>query len=135
MMLSLGGYLFSVNTGSYQQLQHTTGARWASSDRLNGAPALQTTGLPATALTLNGVIYPRTVLEKLSFIQLRASAQTRKPQWLVDGTGLVWGQWVINELQEQHTVFWPNGQARKITFELQLTQYSGAGSFWEAVTQ
>ena len=42
---------------------------------------------------------------------------------LVDGTGRIWGLWVINRIDETQTLFSGNGVPQKIAFTLQLTQY------------
>lgn len=127
MMLSFGKYVFAVNTTSYQQLQRTVGATWTATERLNTTPALHATGFPASTITLCGVIYPKTALELSAFSALRTQAQQLTPHWLVDGSGKVWGQWVITRLQETQTLFWSNGQPRQITFDVQLMQYNTTG--------
>ncbi len=132
MMLSLGRYPFSVNTSSYQQLQRTVAMRWAAVERLGTSPALQALGRAATHITLTGVVYPQKASELSIFSALRTQALT--PHWLVDGNGRVWGQWVIQQLQEQHTVFWPNGQPRKITFTVQLMEYANTDHLPDTLT-
>nr|BDD44926.1 oxidoreductase [Coxiellaceae bacterium] len=135
MMLSLGSYQFSVSTTSYQQLQRTSGVKWVATPRLNTTPALQVTGLAASTLKLDGVVYPKSTLPLSILSALRTEAQQRTPHWLVDGTGKVWGQWVIQQLQETHTVFCSNGQPRKITFALQLMQYTNSGYLPDSLPQ
>ena len=43
---------------------------------------------------------------------------------MVDGTGRVWGQWVINEAEEIRRVFEADGAPRRIDFTLKLLRYN-----------
>ena len=46
-----------------------------------------------------------------------------EPHLLVDGSGYVWGKWVIEKIDEQQSYFFEDGRPRKIEFHLELTEY------------
>ena len=46
------------------------------------------------------------------------------PIYMVDGTGRVWGQWVINESEEIRRVFEADGAPRPLDFTLKLLRYN-----------
>ena len=54
---------------------------------------------------------------------LRRLALGTEPLDLVDGTGKVWGLFVLLEVTEKQTEFLANGQPRKIEFALKLLEY------------
>jgi uncharacterized protein len=53
---------------------------------------------------------------------LRALADEGRPQALVEGTGIVYGSYVINSLSETKKELFNDGTPRMIEFQLQLTR-------------
>lgn len=120
MMLALGMFVFSLHTAAYQEMQRQTGWRHSTSSRVGTNPASQFLGLGEDAITLPGIILPELAGTVLSLDALRQMAGTGKAWPMVEGTGRLCGLWVIDNLTETRTIFFPNGAARRIEFTLSL---------------
>lgn len=123
VMLSLGDFVFGINTAAYEQLRRSTRWRWAAQQRLGRDPARQFLGSGDDAITLAGVIYT-TFRGGLGQIQtLRERASQGVPRLMADSFGLIHGHWIIEGLDETQTEFFANGAPRKIEFNLSLKFY------------
>ena len=120
MMLSLGMFVFSLSTLAYQELQRQTNWRHASNSRVGAPPALQFVGRGDDTITLPGIILPELAGSVLSLDALRLMANTGKAWPMVDGTGRIYGLWVIESLSETKTVFFRDGTPRRIEFTVTL---------------
>lgn len=62
------------------------------------------------------VIYPHDKggLNQMSLMQAHAALGI--PLHLTDGTGQVWGQWVIKQVEETSTLFEADGTPRRVEF-------------------
>ena len=120
MMLSLGMFVFSLSTLAYQELQRQTNWRHASNSRVGAPPALQFVGRGEDTITLPGIILPELAGSALSLDALRLMATTGKAWPMVEGTGRIYGLWVIESLSETKTVFFRDGTPRRIEFTLTL---------------
>lgn len=120
MMLSLGMFVFSLSTLAYQELQRQTNWRHASNSRVGAPPALQFVGRGDDTITLPGIILPELAGSVLSLDALRLMANTGKAWPMVEGTGRIYGLWVIESLSETKTVFFRDGTPQRIEFILTL---------------
>lgn len=120
MMLALGMFVFSLSTAAYQELQRQTEWRHASNSRVGAAPARQFTGRGDDSITLPGVILPELAGSALSLDALRLMANTGKAWPMVEGSGRIYGLWVIESLSETKTIFFRDGTPRRIEFTLNL---------------
>ncbi|NWC43438.1 phage tail protein [Pseudomonas sp. KBS0710] len=120
MMLSLGMFVFSLSTLAYQELQRQTNWRHASNSRVGAAPALQFVGRGEDTITLPGLLLPELAGSILSLDALRLMANTGKAWPMVEGTGRIYGLWVIESLSETKTLFFRDGTPRRIEFTLTL---------------
>lgn len=120
MMMALGVFVFGLETLAYQEFQRQTQWRHASTSRIGAQPARQFTGRGDETLTLPGVLLPGLAGVALSLDALRFMADTGKAWPLVEGTGRLYGAWVIESLQETRTLFFRDGAARRIEFSLAL---------------
>jgi len=119
-MLALGMFVFSLSTAAYQELQRQTDWRHASNSRIGAAPARQFVGRGEDAITLPGVILPELAGSPLSLDALRLMANTGKAWPVVEGSGRIYGLWVIESLSETKTFFFRDGTPRRIEFTLSL---------------
>ena len=126
MMLSLGMFVFSLSTLAYQELQRQTNWRHASNSRVGAPPALQFVGRGDDTITLPGIILPELAGSVLSLDALRLMANTGKAWPMVEGTGRIYGLWVIESLSETKTVFFRDGTPRRIEFTLTLKRTDDA---------
>lgn len=120
MMLALGMFVFSLPTLAYQQLQRQTDWRHASNSRIGAQPARQFLGRGEDEITLPGVLLPELAGSMMSLDEIRAMGNTGKAWALVEGTGRVYGLFVIESLSETRSVFFRDGTARRIEFSLTL---------------
>lgn len=120
MMLALGMFVFSLSTAAYQELQRQTDWRHPSSNRVGAAPARQFIGRGDDTITLPGVILPELAGSFLSLDALRLMANTGSAWPMVEGSGRIYGLWVIESLSETKTLFFRDGTPRRIEFTLSL---------------
>ena len=120
MMLALGMFVFSLSTLAYQELQRQTEWHHPSSSRVGAAPARQFIGRGDDSINLPGIIFPELAGTTLSLDALRLMANTGKAWPMIEGTGRIYGLWVIESLSETKTVFFRDGTPRRIEFTLSL---------------
>lgn len=122
MMMALGMFIFSLETLAYQEFQRQTDWRHGSTSRIGTNPARQYMGRGDDSITLPGVLLPALAGTQLSLDALRYMADTGKAWPLIEGTGKIYGTWVIESLSETRTLFFRDGQARRIEFTLKLVR-------------
>lgn len=120
MMMALGMFIFSLETLAYQEFQRQTQWRHGSTSRIGTNPARQYLGRGDDTITLPGVLLPALAGTPTSLDVLRDMADSGKAWALVEGTGRVYGAWIIESLSETRTLFFPDGAARRIEFTLTL---------------
>jgi len=120
--MALGMFVFSLETLAYQEFQRQTDWRHSSTSRIGTNPARQYLGRGEDSITLPGVLLPGLVGSPLSLDTLRMMADTGKAWPLVQGDGRIFGLWVIESLSETRTLFFRDGAARRIEFNLKLSR-------------
>lgn len=124
MLMSLGLFVFGLDTLAYQTLKRDTQWRHNSKNRVGKSPAYQAMGKGTDVITLSGWQSPELAGDRLSLDALREMGNTGEPYVFVTGNGEVLGLWVIKKVSETQTLFYPNGQPRRIEFSIQITQVS-----------
>lgn len=122
IMMALGLYIFSLHTVPYQQLQRQLSWRHPSQSRIGKRPARQYAGPGDDTITLSGVLYPEVTGGRISLAALETMADTGKAWPLIEATGIYYGLYVIEEISQTSTLFFPDGAARKIEFSLKLSR-------------
>ena len=120
MMMCLGQFVFGMDTLAYLDFQRQTDWRHPTSSRIGAAPARQFVGRGEDSITLQGLLVPELVGSTLSLDVLRVMADTGRSWPLVEGTGRIYGLWVIVSLSEGRTLFFADGAARRIEFSIKL---------------
>lgn len=120
MMMSLGQFVFSLGTAAYQDLQRQTQWRHPSSNRVGVRPARQFAGQGDDSITMAGLIAPDVTGKIESLDTLREMGDSGSGWPLVEGTGRVYGQFVIEGLTEGQTLHFQDGAPRRIDFSLSL---------------
>lgn len=123
VMLALGDYRFGLSTAAYQTLERTSQWRWPTQDRIGTAPASQFVGPGGETVSLSGMIYPHYKGGLGQLDAMRAEAGKGEPLMLVDGTGKVWGKYVITEIREGQRTLFSNGAPRCQEFDVTLQSY------------
>lgn len=120
MMATLGLFVFVLQSAPYQQLQQDISWRHVTNSRVGLRPATQFLGVDEETITLSGELYPELTGGTLSLMTLQWMADTGKAWPLIEGTGFIYGMFVITSLSRTRTFFSPNGHASKIEFTLTL---------------
>jgi phage protein U len=119
-MLCLGLFVFELDTLSYQELQRRSSWRHAEQQLVGARPASQYLGPGDDVITLTGVVLPEFAGMPTSLAVLRLMADQGAAWVLVEGTGTLYGAFVITELQETRSLFYATGEPRRIEFTLTL---------------
>jgi hypothetical protein len=120
MMMSLDQFVFSLRTVPYKELQRQRTWKHRTNSRVGVRDASQFTGAGDDTITLSGMIAPETIGSIVSLEKLAAMGDVGDAYVLVDGTGNVYGAFVIESLNETATYHTPEGIPRKIEFNLAL---------------
>lgn len=120
MMMALGMFVFGMETLAYQEFQRQREWRHGPTSRIGTNPARQFLGKGDDTITLPGVLVPALAGATISLDTLAYMADTGKAWPLVEGTGRIYGAWVIESLSETRTYFFRDGAARRIEFTLTL---------------
>jgi phage protein U len=126
MMLSLGQFVFSIQTAAYQQLERASEWRHSANQRVGARPAAQYVGPGEDTITLEGLLLPELTGDRSNLDQLRDMAATGSACPLVDGSGVVYGAWVLTRLNETSTLFFADGTPRRVEFTLALRRVDDA---------
>lgn len=120
MMMVLGLYVFMLRTVPYQELQYQRSWRHATNNRVNRRPTTQFLGPDNDSLTLSGVLLPEVTGGALSLMALELMAELGKAWPLIEGSGTIYGMFVIESLSQTKAEFFSNGLPRRIEFTLTL---------------
>ena len=123
VMMQIGGFQFSIGTAAYQELTRIHAWRWNEIPRAGRAPASQYDGPAAATMELSGVIYPHYKGGTGQIAAMRTEAGKGEPLMLVDGTGKVWGKWVILTIEEGQDRHFDKGLPLRQRFRISLREY------------
>jgi len=120
MMLSLGMFVFAIPTLAYEEMKRRADYRHARSARIGARDATQFVGPGDETISLSGAAFAELSDGQASLDQLRDMGASGDAWPLVDGTGRVYGAFVIEGIDEGQSHFLPDGTARKIDFSIAL---------------
>lgn len=121
-MMTLGLFVFSMDTLPYQDFKHSLGWRHPSNSRVGARPSRQYLGTDDETITLSGVLLPEITGGGASLRMLRQMADSGKAWPLIEGTGDMLGVYVIEKLDLGRSVFFADGAARRVEFTLALAR-------------
>ena len=134
--MKLGGFEFSIQAASFEQLNYVTNYRWQPSDTSSSdkSSRMQFRGTDNRTIEIKGTIFPQLVANGLGQLDLmRKEASKGKPLTMcyietTDGyrgnVGRILGEWCITKISEDRTLFLANGTPREINFTMSLTSYT-----------
>lgn len=122
MMMALGMFVFGLHTLPYQQFQRQVTWRHPANSRVGARPTRQFLGRGDEGITLSGVLYPEITGGKITLSVLEAMADEGMSWPLIEGTGLFYGLFVVEDMATTHTEFFADGAPRKIEFSLKLAR-------------
>lgn len=120
MMMTLGLFVFMLKTVPYQQLQHQRSWRFPTNSRVGVRPSVQFMGPDNDTVTLSGVLLPEMTGGRLTLFALEQIAELGCAWPLIEGSGAIYGMFVIESLSKTCTEFFSNGACRRIEFTLTL---------------
>ncbi|CDH07624.1 phage tail protein [Xenorhabdus bovienii] len=120
MMAALGLFVFMLKTTPYQSLQHQQSWRFGFNNRVGARPAFQFMGPNNDTLTLSGTLYPEISGGRLSLLALELMADSGKAWSFLDGSGAIYGMFIIESIDQTKSEFFADGAARKIDFTVTL---------------
>lgn len=137
MMMSLGLFVFKLNTLPYQTLGRIVNYNWQENTRIGQRPVSQFLGLGKESVKLSGLLLPE-VTGGISYLQtLEAMAESGRAWPLIEGSGTIYGMFIIESMTHDNTQINSNGQARSINFSVNLKRVdeSQAAMFGDLLAQ
>lgn len=125
MMMALGQFVFAVSTVAYQQLQRSTSWRHATQSRIGERPSSQFLGEGDDTISLSGTLMPEFTGGRFYMAYLRIMANSGQAFPMAEGTGKLYGFWVIESIEETSSTFMRDGIEQQIDFTLKLRQVDG----------
>lgn len=124
VLMSLGGFKFSITTAAYSQLVQKWEWRWSQQPLIGRTDSLQCTGKASDSVSLAGEVAPALFGVGTKQIDTLADlGNEMKPKLLVSGEGDVLGYWVIKSLQKTSSRFIKGGSARIQNYQMELLFY------------
>jgi uncharacterized protein len=120
MMMALGFFVFERRTIPYQQAQHDIVWRHPSQNRVSARPSSQFLGVGDETMVLSGTLLPEFTGGELSLEVLRKMADSGSAFPLIEGTGTVYGFFVIEKISRSKSEFFNDGAAKQIEFSMDL---------------
>ncbi|SFG08801.1 hypothetical protein SAMN05518801_10756 [Novosphingobium sp. CF614] len=119
-LLSLGMFLFAMDSFLYSDLQRRMAWRHEQSDRFGARPASQFVGPGDDTVTIAGLIVPEVAGSYSAIDRLVEMANTGDNWPLVDGQGQVLGHYRIEGLDSTHRGVMAGGVPRAVDFSMEL---------------
>ncbi|OKB67660.1 phage tail protein [Serratia marcescens] len=120
MMLTLGLFVFMLRTIPYQTMNRQMGYRWPQNDRIGQRATSQFLGVDVETITLSGQLLPELTGGRLSLLALQTMAEQGRAWPLIEGSGAIYGMFVIEKIAQTSSQFFPDGQPRQINFDITL---------------
>ena len=123
-MMTLGDYVFSIESAPVDKLDRVAEYRWASQEAIGARPSWQWLGPGQETVTLSGVGFPAWRGGARQAEALRAAAAAGEPLRLMDGSGRVLGFWVVRRIEERRSGLLAGGGPRRIEYRLELALHA-----------
>jgi len=120
MLMALGMFIFDLPTLAHDELQRRASWRHARSPRVGARDATQYVGPGEETVNLSGAVYAEIADGRVSIDDLRDMAASGEAWPLLDGTGTVFGDYVIEAIDERHAYLMTDGRAQRIDFAIDL---------------
>ena len=123
MLMSLGQFLFKTSTLAFQEIQRQRAWNYADNAIAFGRAKKQFMGAGEDTVTLPGLIYEEYGLgSRFALDEVASMADTGQGFVLMDGSGYLYGVYVINSIDETKSVLLDNGVPRKVDYTLKLSR-------------
>lgn len=120
MLMALGMFIFDLPTLAHDELQRKASWRHARSARVGARDATQFVGPGDETVSMSGSVYAEITDGRVSIEDLRTMASSGEVWPLIDGTGTIFGDYVIEAIDERHSFLMNDGRAQRIDFAIDL---------------
>lgn len=124
-LMTLGMFIFGMDTIPYQDLQRRISWRHEEMDRFGARPASQFAGPGEDLVTIAGLVVPEVAGSYASIDRLIEMADTGDNWPLVDGLGYVMGRYRIEGMDLGHVGIMAGGLPRGQQFTMDLKRVDG----------
>lgn len=124
-LMTLGMFVFGMDTIPYQDLQRRMTWRHEQSERFGARPASQFVGAGEDSITIAGLVVPELAGRYSAIETLIEMADTGDHWPLMDGTGRVLGDFRIETIDQSHKGVLAGGIPRGIDFAMELKRVDG----------
>lgn len=123
MLLTLGQFVFSVDTMTFNEIQRSRSWSYGSNAIGQGRDQYQFTGVGEETVTIPFLIYQSHGFgDRQSIDDLSEMADSGKGFVLLDGSGYLYGVFIITAIDETRSHITSSGVARKIDGTMKLTR-------------
>jgi hypothetical protein len=126
-LMTLGMFVFSVDTLLYQALTRSREWRHATADRFGARAAAQYVGPGSDNVSISGLLVPEIAGSYSAIETLADMAAAGETYPLMDGLGRILGHYRIERLDEDHIVVMAGGLPRQIGFRIELVRGDDEG--------
>lgn len=120
MMMAYGLFVFTLSTIPYQEMKRQLSWRYGSNTRNGLRPSKQFLGPDDEPITLSGTLAPELSGGRVSLKLLEMMAAKGKAWPLIEGSGTIYGMYVMDSLETTGTYLHQDGTPRKIDFSISL---------------
>jgi uncharacterized protein len=124
-LMTLGMFVFGMDTIAYQDLQRRMSWRHEESERFGVRSASQYVGPGEDSITIAGLVVPELAGRYSAIDTLIEMADTGDHWSLMDGTGRVLGDFRIEGIDQAHRSVMAGGVPRAIDFSMELKRDDG----------
>jgi len=123
MLMSLGQFVFMTTSLAFKEIQRQRSWNYANNAVAFGRAKKQFMGAGEDSVTLPGLIYEEYGFgSRFALDELASMADTGQGYVLMDGSGYLYGVFVIDSIDETKSILMDNGVPRKIDYTLKLSR-------------
>lgn len=119
-LASLGLFVFDASTFPFSDLNRRRDWRYGAAPRIGDRDATQYLGPGDELVTMTGALVPEAGARYGSIKTLATMADQGEAYPFVDGSGVVWGSFIILSLDERRRALLVDGTPRMIDFTVEL---------------
>jgi uncharacterized protein len=123
-LMTLGLFVFGMDTLAYNQLQRKMSWRHGKSERHAALPATQFLGPGEDTISIEGMLVPEVQGSYTAITRLIEMADSGDNWPLTDGDGNVWGNFEIQNIDQRHRAIMAGGKPRIVDFGIDLNRVS-----------
>jgi len=123
MLMSLGQFIFNTSSLAFKEIQRQRSWNYADNTVAFGRAKKQFMGSGQDSISLPGLIYEEYGFgSRFALDELASMADTGQGFVLMDGSGYLYGVYVIDNIDETKSFLVDNGVPRKVDYTLKLSR-------------